>query len=70
MLPLIVGLFFKSRHGFKESDSINFLIFGMIISAIFIPALGNAINAPYRFIPLVIFFAMGVGMLLSKKSTE
>jgi len=70
MLPLIVGLFFKSRHGFKESDSINFLIFGMIISAIFIPALGNAINAPYRFIPLVIFFAMGVGMLLSKKVTE
>jgi len=70
ILPLIVGLFFKSRHGFKESDSINFLIFGMIISAIFIPALGNAINAPYRFIPLVIFFAMGVGMLLSKKSTE
>jgi len=70
MLPLIVGLFFKSRHGFKESDSINFLIFGIIISALFIPALGNSINAPYRFIPLIVFFAMGVGMLLSKKSTE
>jgi len=70
MLPLIVGLFFKSRNGFKESDSITFLILGMILSAIFIPAFSGAINAPYRFIPLIIFFAMGVGVLLSKKTTE
>jgi hypothetical protein len=70
MLPLIVGLFFKSRHGFREADSITFLILGMILSAIFIPALGATINTPYRFIPLIIFFAMGVGVLLSKKVTE
>jgi hypothetical protein len=70
MLPLIVGLFFKSRSGFKEADSITFLILGMLLSAILIPALGATINAPYRFIPLIIFFAMGVGVLLSKKSTE
>ena len=71
MLPLIVGLFFKSRHGFREADSFTFLILGMLLSAIFIPSLGGAgINAPYRFIPLVLFFAMGVGVLLSKKVTE
>jgi len=71
MLPLIVGLFFKSRHGFKEADSFTFLILGMLLSAVLIPSLtGTGINAPYRFIPLVLFFAMGVGMLLSKKSTE
>ncbi len=70
ILPLIVGLFFKSRHGFIEADSITFLILGMILSALFIPALGGAINAPYRFIPLIVFFAMGVGVLLSKKVTE
>jgi len=70
MLPLIVGLFFKSRNGFREADSITFLILGMLLSAILIPAFSGAINAPYRFVPLVIFFAMGVGMLLSKKSTE
>jgi len=70
ILPLIVGLFFKSRHGFREADSITFLILGMILSAIFLPAFSDAINAPYRFVPLVIFFAMGVGMLLSKKVTE
>ena len=70
MLPLIVGLFFKSRHGFRDSDSISFLILGMILSAIFLPAFSGAINVPYRFIPLVIFFAMGVGVLLSKRVTE
>jgi len=68
MLPLIVGLFFVSRNGFKEADSITFLILGMILSAVFIPAFGGAINMPYRFIPLVVFFAMGVGVLLSKKN--
>ena len=65
-----MGLFFKSRHGFKEADSVTFLILGMILSAIFIPALGVSINTPYRFIPLVVFFAIGVGVLLSKKVTE
>ena len=70
ILPLIVGLFFKSRHGFREADSITFLILGMLLSAILLPAFSDAINAPYRFIPLVIFFAMGVGMLLSKKVTK
>lgn len=70
ILPLIVGLFFKSRYGFREADSITFLILGMILSAIFLPAFSDAINVPYRFIPLVVFFAMGVGMLLSKRTTE
>jgi len=70
MLPLIVGLFFKSRNRLKEADSITFLILGMLLSAIFIPAFTGAINTPYRFIPLIIFFAMGVGVLLSKRVTE
>jgi len=70
MLPLIVGLFFKSRCGFRDADSIAFLILGILLSAVFIPALSNYINAPYRFIPLVVFFALGVGVLLSKKVTE
>ncbi len=70
MLPLIVGLFFKSRHGFRESDSITFLILGMILSALLIPAFGTIGTTPYRLVPLVVFFAMGVGVLLSKKVTE
>jgi len=70
ILPLIVGLFFTAKRGFKEADSISFLILGMLLSAILIPALSAAINVPYRFVPLVVFFAMGVGVLLSRKVTE
>jgi len=70
ILPLIVGLFFTSRGGFKEADSISFLILGMLISAALVPAISGAINVPYRFVPLIVFFAMGVGVLLSKKTIE
>ena len=70
ILPLIVGLFFTSRGGLKEADSISFLIFGILLTAILIPALSGAINVPYRFVPLIVFFAMGVGVLLSKKTIE
>jgi len=70
ILPLIVGLFFTAKRGFKEADSISFLILGMLLSALLIPALSGAVNVPYRFVPLVVFFAMGVGVLLSRKVTE
>jgi len=63
LLPLIVGLFLTSRHGFKQADSIMFLILGMMLSALFLPAFSDIVNVPYRFVPLVVFFAMGVGVL-------
>jgi len=70
MLPLVVGLFLISNHGFKQADSIMFLILGMLLSASLLPAFSDIINVPYRFVPLVVFFAMGVGVLLRKKVTE
>ena len=70
MLPLVVGLFLISNHGFKQADSIMFLILGMLLSASLLPAFSGIVNVPYRFVPLVVFFAMGVGVLLRKKVTE
>ena len=70
MLPLVVGLILISNHGFKQADSIMFLILGMLLSASLLPAFSDIINVPYRFVPLVVFFAMGVGFLLSKKTIE
>ena len=67
MIPLTVGLFIASRKGYLQADSILFLIMGMFISAPLIESLSDAVNVPYRFVPLVVFFAMGVGVLLSKK---
>ena len=69
ILPLIVGLFIASRKGYLQADSILFLIMSMFISAPLIESLSDTINVPYRFVPLVVFFAMGVGVLLSKKKS-
>jgi len=70
MLPLIVGLFITSRRGIKHADSIMFLILGMLLSAPFVEAFSNIISVPYRFISLIVFFAIGTGMLLSRKVTK
>ncbi len=67
ILPLIVGLFIASRKGFLQADSVLFLILSMLLSAPLIESMSDAINVPYRFVPLVVYFAMGVGVLLSKK---
>ncbi len=67
ILPCIVGLFFVSRGGIPHADSIMFLILAMLISAPFIAGLTGTLNTPYRFLPLVVFFAIGVGVLLSKR---
>jgi len=67
LLPLTVGLFIASRKGVLHADSIMFFILTMLLYSPFVAALSNASNAPYRFVPMIIFFAIGVGVLLSKR---
>jgi len=70
MLPLTVGLFVASRRGIRYADAIMFMILGILISAPLVQAFSGSINVPYRFISLIVFFAIGTGLLLSKKVTE
>ena len=67
MVPLIVGLFLISKRGIKNAESIMVLIAGMLLIAPVLTGFTDQTNQPYRFVPLVIFFAMGVGVLLSKR---
>lgn len=67
LLPVVVGLFFVSQNGIKNADSVMVLILGMLLVAAILPGLTYFTNTPYRFMPLVIFFAIGVGTLLSKR---
>ena len=68
LLPLIVGLFVVSqKRNIKQADSIMFLTMAILLSAPLMQGFSDIINVPYRFIPLVVFFAIGVGTLLSKK---
>ena len=70
LLPLTVGLFIASRHGIKEADSFLVLILGVLLTAAILPAITSFTNNPYRFMPLVFFFAIGVGILLSKRPVK
>jgi len=70
LLPLTAGLFLASKKGMAHADSIMFLILGMLLSAPFMQGFSDLITAPYRFIPLIVFFAIGVGILLSKRIKE
>jgi len=69
LLPLTVGLFLKSRKGLHEADSILILVGGILLLGPLLIAFTWHDIHPYRFIPLIFFFAVGVGLLISKKTT-
>jgi len=69
LLPVTVGLIFLSKNKLKHADSILILIFGTIIASPILVAFTYHYEIlPYRFIPLLVFFSIGVGMLFSKNS--
>lgn len=68
LLPLVVGLFLRSRNGMKEAESIMVLIAGILLSVPILAGFTEFNIQPYRWIPFIVFFAIGVGVLLSKKS--
>ena len=65
LVPLIFGLFLSSKK-FKHANSISILITGVLLSGPILAGITDQTNQPYRFIPLIVFFAIGVGMLLPK----
>lgn len=70
VLPLTIGLFIASRKGVHQADSVMILIMGTLLSAPLLSGITDVTIQPYRFIALVVFFAMGVGTILSKKITN
>ena len=68
LLPLTVGLFLVSRRNL-QANSILVLIMGMILSQPILAGFTDQSSEPYRYMPLIIFFAMGVGTILKKRSS-
>ena len=68
ILPLTVGLMLLSKNKLKHADSILILIFGTIIASPILVAFTYHYEIlPYRFIPLLVFFSIGIVMFFSKK---
>jgi len=66
LLPLTVMLFLKSLKGYSQANSIQVLIFGFMLIPPVLITFTTQTNEPYRLIPLVVFFAIGVSTLLGK----
>ncbi len=64
--PLVAGLFAASRSGAGHAESVMLMIAGMLLIAPILTGFTNQTNQPYRFVPLAVFFAMGVGVILSR----
>ena len=65
LIPLIIGLLFASTKN-KHAESMMVMIGGMLLIAPLLTGFSDQTNQPYRFVPFVTFFAVGVGILLSK----
>ena len=69
ILPVVVGLTIMAKNNLKETDSILFLILGTLIAGPILVMFTNFYEIlPYRYIPLIVFFAIGTGTFFSKKS--
>ena len=69
ILPLIVGLFYKAKQKIVGAEIVMFLILGALFAGPFVELFTNFyVTFPYRFVPLVVFFAVGVGMIVGKKA--
>ena len=67
ILPLSVTLFMIARKGIAIADAILFQIVGITFAMPLLDAMTSFDLHPYRYVPLVVFFAIGVGTLLSKR---
>jgi len=65
LIPLTVGLLFASTKN-KHAESMMVMIGGMLLISPIVTGFSDQTNQPYRFVPLVTFFAVGIGILLSK----
>ena len=69
ILPVVVGLTLLAKNWIKETDSILFLILGTLLAGPILIVFTNFYEIlPYRYIPLIVFFSIGIGMFFSKKS--
>ena len=68
ILPLVIGLFIASRNGVRNAGAVMSLIFSMLLALPILPGLTIYDNNPYRLVPLIVFFSIGVGTLFSKRT--
>ena len=67
LLPVTIALFLVSRKGIPEADSMLVCILFTLLLSPILQGFSLFYMHPYRYIPFVVFFAVAIGTLLSKK---
>jgi len=71
LLPLTFLLFLLSRKGVKNADSVLVLMVGtLFFTAPLLAVFSGYTVQPYRFLPTVVFFAVGIGVLFAKRINQ
>ena len=69
LIPTIAGLYFISKNN-RYANTVSIMISGVLISNPLLLAMTDFTSQPYRFIPIVVFFAIGVGMILANQKDK
>lgn len=70
LLPLTVMLFFAARKGVLHADSIMIFMLSILLVSPLLLGFTEQTNQPYRFVPVSVFFSIGTGILLSKRTRQ
>jgi len=69
ILPMTFGLFFIARNGLKQADSLLFFIAVLLLVGPLLSFVSeHYMIMPYRFVPLLVFFSITVGLVIFKTS--
>ena len=68
LLPLTIGLYLLSKKGVIMADALLILITGIMLSTPLLSGFTGFNVNPYRFMPLIVFFAVGIGLLFGRRS--
>jgi len=68
LIPVTIWLFVISKRGSENEKIIMFFIAWMLLLAPIISGFTTYTNNTYRFIPLIIFFGMAIGILYSTQT--
>jgi hypothetical protein len=70
-LPLTLALIIKAKNHVHNAASILFLISGSIFAGAIVEILSyHFVILPYRFVPTLVFFAVGIGILFNSKNSN
>ena len=71
LFPLTIALIIKAKKGISIATPVLFLITGSLVAGPIVEIFSDFyVTLPYRFVPTIVFFAIGVGVLFNKKSLD